>query len=412
MDVKEAVLIGVAAALILWPAALWAQGEFPLKYVEAGQEDPLARQGMTAVGGYDGAPPAISTPAAPGKIMTVKAMPPGLSDKARGYIVHVGDRPFFAVVDPVSPPRLYLDAADRGDLSTVAPITGMVQDMESVFPAVAFPMGDGAGAATAKMRLMTHARGRTLWMSVAGYFQGEVTLGGQTYRVAVIDNDHNGRVSESAFRAAGSEVLQRGDGLAIDLNQDGRFTQTPGAVEVLPLSKAVRVRNVYYRVHVAPYGSSIRLEKFEPKTGTLDLGGVDASLVLMSDIGMQNLAGGGAKWALPEGQYAAANLALSKTDAAGERWTLVDLSEFGKLARFDVRAGETVAVSIGPPLTLKVEAAAGGPGQTGISLAYEGAAGERYSVGLRKGSGRTPAPKVKILDEGGKILAQGNAEYG
>ena len=28
MDVKEAVLIGVAAALILWPAALWAQGEF------------------------------------------------------------------------------------------------------------------------------------------------------------------------------------------------------------------------------------------------------------------------------------------------------------------------------------------------------------------------------------------------
>jgi hypothetical protein len=63
-------------------------------------------------------------------------------------------------------------------------------------------------------------------------------------------------------------------------------------------------------------------------------------------------------------------------------------------------------------VSLKVEAAAGGPGQTGISLAYEGAGGERYSVGLRKGSGRTPAPKVKILDDGGKILAEGNSEYG
>ncbi|MCX5670180.1 MAG: hypothetical protein NTU94_02515 [Planctomycetota bacterium] len=413
MDVKEAVLIGAAATLILWPAALWAQGEFPLKYVEAGQEDPLARQGMTAVGGYDGAPPAISTPAAPGKIMTVKAMPPGLSAKARGYIVYVGDRPFFAVVDPVSPPRLYLDAADRGDLSIVAPITGMVQDMESVFPAVAFPMGAGAGAATAKMRLMTHARGQMLWMSAAGYFQGEVTLGGQTYRVALVDANGNGRASDVSGLSGDDKEWHGKDRLAIDRNQDGKFTDTAESVEVQWLSKTVRVRDVYYSVQVAPDASSIRLDEMKPKIGTLDLPGADVSLVLVSEMGIHALGGGDGKWALPEGEYFTRSFTLSKSDRAGEKWTLSDLSTFGALRRFKVLTGETVTLKVGPPLALKVEAASGGPGRVTLNLGLAGCGGELYSVGLEKAGGvRLPAPKVKILDGSGKVLAEGNSEYG
>jgi hypothetical protein len=429
--------------LCLWPmtCAAWAQGTFPLKYVEAGDDDHLIAFGMRISGGVailppsparlakvaermptqpsqpapasvPPRPPAFVKETGPGRALQLRAAPKGLSDKALSYILSLGNHHFCAIVDPVSLPRLYLGPAEEGDLTTAAPIVGTIREGQCVFSSVAVPPAQGVDGAPLKMRFTTLEGGQLLAMCPAGYFAGEVTLGGQAYRVALVDANCNGGVSDVSGLSADGKEWRGEDRLAIDLNQDGAFTGNE-AIEVQWLCKTLRVRDVYYSVQVAPDGSSIRLDEVKPKTGTLDCGGADVSLVLVSEMGMHALGGGDGKWVLPEGEYITRSLTLAKSDRAGEKWMLSDLSAFGMLRRVAVRAGETVTLKVGPPLTLKVEAVSGGPAQVLASLCLEGAAGERYSVGLEKAGGASlPAPKVKVLDESGKVLAEGNSEYG
>jgi len=421
--------------------AAWAQGVFPLRYVDAALDDQLTRFGMRIGGGLailppsparlpkvaelmptqpsqpapapvPSRPPAFGMETVPGRALQLRAAPEGLSDKALSYILSLGNHHFCAIVDPVSPPRLYVGPAENVDLSTVAPIVGTTQQGECVFSPVVFPPTEGEGGAPIRMQLMTFDGGKLLALCPAGYFTGEVTLGGRTYRVALVDANGNGRVSDVSGLSGDDKEWRGEDRLAIDLNQDGKFTGNE-AIEVQWLCKTLRVRDVYYSVQLAPDGSSIRLDEVKPKMGTLDCGGADVSLVLVSEMGMHALGGGDGKWLLPEGEYITRSLTLSKRDRAGEKWTLSDLSAFGTLSRVTVRRGETATLKVGPPLTLKVKAVSGGPNQVLVNPCIEGAAGERYSVGLEKvGGARLPAPKVKIFDESGKVLAEGNSEYG
>jgi hypothetical protein len=70
-------------------------------------------------------------------------------------------------------------------------------------------------------------------------------------------------------------------------------------------------------------------------------------------------------------------------------------------------------MKIGPPLTPAAKPDSVQSGQILINLFLVGQAGEQYSVGLQTADGvRLPPPKVKVLDESGKILAEGNSEYG
>ena len=394
----------------------WAQGEFPLmKYVEAKKGDMLVESSMSWGQGGDGVP------------MGIKAVPKGLSDKARWFAVPMGRATFIlwgwsrptvsAVLDESSsPPKLYIDAARTGDLSEAQALLGAPSGLGdaamwfgpvAVKP-VAVTDSRSTGDATAKVFFVyTSPRtGDNQWLRacVAGYMAGEVKLDGQAYRVAVIDRNMDGRYA-SVDLVDSHEYSSQADALALDLDQDGQFT----AMEVQPLMKAVHVKDAYYTV---PDGSSsIRFEKYEPRMGTLDLGAADATLVAMSDTLYHNLTGLDGKWQVPEGRYRGELFSLSKTDAEGAKWTLKCL-DLGPLAKFEVRGGETTAVKVGPPLVLKVEARAAEAGQVALNLAWAGKGGETYSVGVQKGSVQPKPPKVKVLDSAGKVLAEGNSEYG
>ena len=100
-------VVAAAAFLAAGTSAVRAQGEFPLKYVLAEGNDPLNWE-MSA-----------STPSRPPQI---KALPEGLSDKVRFFAVSVGGKSLWAVLDAASPPKLYVDLARTGDLSSVAPL--------------------------------------------------------------------------------------------------------------------------------------------------------------------------------------------------------------------------------------------------------------------------------------------------
>jgi len=425
-------VVAAAALLAAGTSAVRAQGEFPLKYVLAEGNDPLNWDTDESRSMHTRPP-------------QIKALPEGLSDKVRYFEVSVGGKPLWAVLDTASPLKLYVDLARTGDLSSVAPLVVKASGGRCCYGPIDISTRNGEGAPTVKVMFVSskfvehpgysvppgaETYDYNLGVRAAGYMAGDVKLDGQTYRVAVLDKNVNGRYECAFGKDAVSQPWWRADAIAIDSDQDGKFSDATGSEEIMPLSKAVCVKGKYYRVEVAPDGSSIKFDKHEPKMGTLDIG-TAASLTLMSDTAMYNLSGADGKWQVPEGRYTSRYLSITKTDAEGKVWTLSG-HDMGPLAKFEVRGSETASIQIGPPLSLKVDAV--GPQSSGevartidgvtvsiagppsgdnvvLNLALVGKAGETYSVAPCKGTEQSLPPKVKILDASGNVLAEGKSEF-
>lgn len=403
------------------------QVDFPLKYVEAKEDDPLTQPKWVASEVLKGRPPAI------------KALPKGLSEADVKYY-SVPHHPIpdwskraLAVLDPASsPPKLYVDVAGTGDLAAVKPLIGTLEEgaLEWVFTTaakrkwrfspVALPVGNGREFFV--VALSVGSDFRHMCCTPAGYMAGEVKLAGETFRIALLDGDQDGLYYDvSAYRHA--ESMRPGsDTLAIDLDHDGRFTKDGPEIEVMPLARIYRIRDIYYHVQVVPDGSSIHVQKCGeldvPRMGGLSTGTAHDTVVtmllrseLLADrpVIWHNVSSSAGKWEVPEGRYWTDKVMLSKTDAQGARWFLGP-SWRSQLDRFEIRAGETLALKIGPPLTLKVAPREGGSGQLRFGLCFEGKGGESYSLRLRKGAAQLPPPKVKILDASRQVLAECDAE--
>jgi hypothetical protein len=256
----------------------------------------------------------------------------------------------------------------------------------------------------------------------AGYMAGEVKLAGETYRIALLDGDHDGLYSDAYENPRSDSMPLGSDALAIDLDHDGKFTKDGPEIEIMPLARIFRIRDTYYQVEVVPDGSSIHVQKCGeldvPRMGGLSTGTAHDTVVtmllrseLLADrpVIWHNVSSSAGKWEVPEGRYWTDKVTLSRTDAQGARWVLGP-SWRSQLDKFEIRPGETLALKIGPPLTLKVVPQEWGSGQLRFSLCFEGKGGESYSLRLRKGAALLPPPKVKILDASRKVLAEGEAE--
>ncbi len=391
-------VVAAAALLAAGAPAARAQGVFPLKYVVGQKDDPLTSAGMSNAG--------LMTQKQP----QIKALPRGLSEKARYLEIPVGGRQVWAVLDASSPPKLYVDLAGQGDLSTAKPIVGKVDRSQCLYGPVDVTVGMGANAATVKIVFISVANNWILGERAGGYREGKAKLDGQTYRVAVLDRNVDGRYQRATGEDGASPSLWQADAIAIDVDQDGRFTGSPGSGEIMPLSKAVEVKGRYYRVEVAADGSSVRFEKYAPVMGTLEVG-LAATLMLMSDTGVHNLNDAAGKWKVPEGHYACASFTVVGKGADGGEGVLSGCDP-GPLAKFEVRGGETTALEIGPPLALKVTATPAGEGVVLLAASLAGKGGETYSLVIRKGAAPPPAPRINIFGAAGETLAEENLEYG
>lgn len=392
-------LLAVVAAVLVAGAALpvRAQGTFALKYQDAAESDSLVWS-HTYHGGSAAPPEGL------------KAPPKGLSEKAVYFSMPIAGKSVLVVVDKSSPPRLFVDAAGTGDLSGAKPLVSTNKGSEPIFgPVTISPAGKDRPSVRARF---VYCNENMLAVIPAGYMAGEVRLDGQSYRVAVVDNYVTGRY-DNVLRVTDEKALWRWETLlAIDLNQDGEFQRATDAGETLPLLAGVHVKEAYYAVKVATDGSSITLAKVEPQFGVLDAGCQDLNLMLLGDCGFHNLTGSGGKWRLPAGRYRSVECSLTRSDAAGAKWTLRGGSGDEKLGKFEIRPGETLAAQGGPPLVVDMKKELLTNGTVGFTFVLLGQDGEAYSPGAVKNGQRLPPPKFKILDGSGKVLAQGNFEYG
>lgn len=80
-------------------------------------------------------------------------------------------------------------------------------------------------------------------------------------------------------------------------------------------------------------------------------------------------------------------------------------------SRITVTKDHTTTLKFGPPLHVKTEVKPMGR-QVSIGLIITGQSGERYNPQLMKNGSGLEAPKLKIVDETGTVLASGKFEYG
>jgi hypothetical protein len=82
-----------------------------------------------------------------------------------------------------------------------------------------------------------------------------------------------------------------------------------------------------------------------------------------------------------------------------------------KLPWIKVSKGRIISLKFGPPLIVKADVKRSRDRVT-IAPSITGCAGELYSNRVRKNGKSLPAPKLKIVDEAGNVLASGKFEYG
>jgi len=345
----------------------------------------------------------------PGKPVEIKTLPRNLSGQAVYFALPVGPRRVLAVLDAASPPRLFVDVAGTGDLSAVQPLEAKPWGPLRQFGPVTIPVNGKAGSAV-RVRFLCAGKGNVidsgyLAVAPAGYMAENVSLNGQPYRVALVDHGLTGRYDNALQGERNPVPLTRCDTfMAFDLDQDGRLPPIYDTGETLPLLPALHVKDAYYNVRVAPDGSSIALAKAEPDFGTLDTGCPDLGVVLIGEYGGHDLSGSDGKWRIPAGWHAAVGATLTRTDGAGTAWTLHGVSSWGRLARFKIRAGETLLLRAGTPLSVKVNATRlQRNGMIHLALALVGQGTEQYNAAARKGGVPQP-PRFRVLNEAGEVL--------
>jgi hypothetical protein len=95
----------------------------------------------------------------------------------------------------------------------------------------------------------------------------------------------------------------------------------------------------------------------------------------------------------------------------GDTWQIDSSGPWGRLERIEVRKEETTVLRLGPPLLIKTNVANRGS-QVLIAFTIIGQAGECYGNVITKNGRSASTPELKIIDEGGKVLAAGRFQYG
>lgn len=114
------------------------------------------------------------------------------------------------------------------------------------------------------------------------------------------------------------------------------------------------------------------------------------------------------------GTYKPQRLEIVK-EAGPDKWRIYSLGPWGDLRTVKVRKDETTVLRPGEPLLISADVGQrrrSGSRLVSIGISIAGRAGEHYSPRIAKNGRGVGVPKLKIVDESGKVLASGNFEYG
>ena len=108
--------------------------------------------------------------------------------------------------------------------------------------------------------------------------------------------------------------------------------------------------------------------------------------------------------------YRPQRLSLSM-EQDGHKWRIESYGPWSDLSKIKVRNNEATAIRLGPPFLIKPKVRKKGS-IISIDYAIIGQAGEQYRNLITKDNQAVTRPKIKIVDETGKVLKSGSFGYG
>jgi len=367
-------------------------------------------------------------------------------DKARGY------------------DQLLFDRNHNGDLTDDKPVEGKSQRTFGDFVQCEFPRVDlqlevdGAKYDYSFMiRVFCNFSKRFSYASAslnaAAYREGEISLAGKKWKVALVDFNSNGRFDD-AYRirtdvdSPDDQLFSEpSDRLVLDPESSRQYSyDLIDADNQRAVSKLVEIDGRFYRMQVTPAGYHLTLTPTDVTTGELVCPGDEFRALVCSDGTCLTVRASRSKPArLPLGTWRLLSYRIEQVQAApapaqtdeskpqsrslfealasaffggsdkptpqGPARTIVTAHASEHTPPLEIRQATSTKLAVGPPYRPVVRAFVTGKGTAQLQLSIVGAGGERCT-NMRVGGGRPPAPQFTILDPQGAVVQRGQFSYG
>jgi len=291
---------------------------------------------------------------------------------------------------------LYIDSNGNGSLDDETVVTAYRTDQRSAYfgpVKVIFEVEDGPVTYHLNFRSDQYADTR-LNASSGGWYEGNITIGGQKKHCVLFDYNVNGAFNDKSANAAECDRIRIG-------RQGGQGTLFTG--------KYIKIEETIYQPEIARDGACINLTKAENvKFGSVRLAEAITQLSANGENGLFILKPEKGVASLPVGKYRVYDWAVERQDEKGTNWKLKG-SGLSEKNLFDITEGKETELSIGEPIVATLDASER-EGTHSFRHNMKGRAGER--IELTRNGARPQAPKVNIKSTDGTYDRTYSFQYG
>lgn len=277
---------------------------------------------------------------------------------------------------------LYIDSNANGNLDDESAAAAYRTDQNSAYfgpVKVIFEVEDGPVTYHLNFRFSQYSTNdNRLFASSGGWYEGDITVGGEKKHCVLYDNNVNGAFDDKSANAGDCDRIR------IDKK---------GGQEALFTGNYIKVDETLYRPEIARDGAYIKLTKAEnvsfgsvrlPESITeFSANGENGLFILKPEKGVASL---------PAGKYCVYDWVVERKDEKGTNWKLKG-SGLGEQNFFDITEGKESVLSIGEPIIATLDASER-EGSYSFSHSMTGCDGER--IELTRNGAQPQAPKIRI----------------
>jgi hypothetical protein len=362
--------------------------------------------------------------------------------------------------------RLLFDGNHNGDLTDDKPLEGSGRNSFGDFMQCTFPRVDlqleTAGVKydySFVMQVFCNFSKQFSYASAAlnaaAYREGEISLAGKKWKVALVDFNSNGRFDDAlrirtdVHTPDGQLFSVPSDRLVLDPESSREYAyDLIDAGNQRAVSKLVEIDGRFYRMQVAPSGAQLTLTPADVTTGELVCPGDEFRALVCSDEACLTVRASRSKPArLPVGTWRLLSYRIEQVQPApaqppakpaepqaksrslfdalaaaffgssrkpvspGPTRAIVTAHASEKTPPLEIRQATSAKLTVGPPYRPVVRTFTSGKDAVQLQLSIVGAAGETCT-NMRLGNGRPPAPEFTIFDPKGAVVQRGQFSYG